>query len=711
MNRRTIVGTICTGLLFLTLLTPTWPLDQTKQAQELEKRLQSATGKEKVDLLNEWGELSLTTDLQRAQTCATTASSLAEQLNYQKGKGYSTLLLAQVFQEQQKTMLAIDYAQRAYFCFNQAEDSVGKFLARYHLGRSYLKNNDYDKTLTCLLDVIQQERHFPRYPEQYILSFIKLAITHRRLGNPQKAMDFIKQGLLWAEKAKDPVNIARLYNQAGIIAKEKKDFTTALDLYQKALQFYSQAHYNLGVATEDLNIGNILAELHQYAPAVQHLTQALAAFQSLHDQINSINTLICLGKIYTEKKQLETANSYYQQALVMSNEIGEYDRQNVYWSYAHFSYQSGHYREAYDALQTFLELQNKLFSREKDKQINNLQEYYDSKRREQRIELLERDRRIAKISRNSLLFLLASVLLVLGLVIKRYFYLFTFWKKQKYIGQYRIQELIGQGGMGIVYKGHPLKDKNTTVAIKVLRDELSQMQQHIQRFKREGMIIDRLNHPHILKIHERGEQANRLYIIMEYLQGKTLDQMLSDSPSPAIATCSIIMIQICDALEQIHDRGIVHCDLKAQNIMVCPTSENPYYIKLLDFGLAKISHHSRLTTIGMIMGTLSHIPPENFQNISASPASDIYSLGIVFYQLLTGCVPYQEDSVSTLVEKILHDTPSQANELRPDIPEALNTLLLKMLAKDPQARPSAADVKSCLLLQTQTNRDQLHSKS
>ncbi|MCP5106070.1 MAG: serine/threonine protein kinase, partial [bacterium] len=268
--------------------------------------------------------------------------------------------------------------------------------------------------------------------------------------------------------------------------------------------------------------------------------------------------------------------------------------------------------------------------------------------------------------------------------------------KQKYIGQYKIVEKIGSGGMGTVYYAHNIRDKTQIAAVKVLKEELTEDEMNRRRFKYEGTIIDKLAHPNIVKIYERGEYKEKLYIAMEYLRGKTLARKIREDGIIDINEALHIMTGIADALVFIHDQGVVHRDLKPANIMLIEKEGEPLSVKLLDFGLALMNSQTRLTQSGFLVGTVNYISPEQIIENRYSSAGDVYALGIIFYEMVVGEQVFPGNSITVVMEKILDTEPPEPSRIRPDIPVALERLIMQMLSKDPDRRPSAGDVLAAL---------------
>ncbi len=281
--------------------------------------------------------------------------------------------------------------------------------------------------------------------------------------------------------------------------------------------------------------------------------------------------------------------------------------------------------------------------------------------------------------------------LVIGFI-SRHLTLIAFWKKKKYIASYEIDEQIGVGGMGIIYKVHSLMDKNKTYALKVMREEYMLDEVQKKRFKNESLLIDRIEHPNIVKIYERGEDNEKLYILMELLEGQTLAERYRDGLYPSIYQCVHIMRQAADILVALFREDVIHRDLKPENIMLVKQNGDPDFVKLLDFGIARVQTFTHLTETGHVVGTLPYMPPEVISEGILSPVVDIYSLGVIGYEMLTRRKPFINESAVEILKQIINDEAVKPIEINPLTPPLLNDLILKMLSKDPDDRPDAPRV-------------------
>jgi serine/threonine protein kinase len=253
------------------------------------------------------------------------------------------------------------------------------------------------------------------------------------------------------------------------------------------------------------------------------------------------------------------------------------------------------------------------------------------------------------------------------------------------ISRYELFEEIGRGNMGVVYRARdPLVDR--TVAIKAIRlgfslDEANR-RLFLERFQREAQIAGKLSHPHIIAIHDFGA-GDEPYIVMEYFPGTSLSVLAERGPLP-LEDVELIMRQLASALAYAHERGVIHRDIKPANVLY----QNGR-IKLLDFGIAKLEA-SELTATGEFLGTPSYMAPERFSGRVAGGRSDLFSMGVVIYLLLTGRKPFEGANVSQTIYRVLHEEPAAPSSLRTGIPPGWDRILSKLLAKAPEARYATA---------------------
>jgi eukaryotic-like serine/threonine-protein kinase len=252
-------------------------------------------------------------------------------------------------------------------------------------------------------------------------------------------------------------------------------------------------------------------------------------------------------------------------------------------------------------------------------------------------------------------------------------------------GRYRIERKLGAGGMADVYLAED-QELGRGVAIKILNGRHANDGQFIERFRREAKNAAALNHPNIVSIYDRGEAEDTYYIAMEFLDGRTLKELIVGHGQAPVRVAVEYARQILSALRFAHRHGIVHRDIKPHNVLV----DREGRVKVTDFGIARAGT-SQMTETGSIVGTAQYLSPEQARGGEVDQRSDLYSLGVVLYELLTGKTPFEGDTPVEIAMKHLSNTPQAPSELRPDIPPELDMVVLRALAKDPDERYQSAD--------------------
>lgn len=254
-------------------------------------------------------------------------------------------------------------------------------------------------------------------------------------------------------------------------------------------------------------------------------------------------------------------------------------------------------------------------------------------------------------------------------------------KGSKINDRYAIIRTIGEGGMANVYLAYDtILDRN--VAVKVLRGDLANDEKFVRRFQREALSASSLNHPNIVEMYDVGEDDGQYYIVMEYVEGKTLKQLLKRRGSLTITEVIDIMSQLTDGMAHAHDSYIIHRDIKPQNIMILENG----LIKITDFGIAMALNSTQLTQTNSVMGSVHYLPPEQANGKGSTIRSDIYSMGILMYELLTGGVPYKGDNAVEIALKHLKEPLPSIRKKLPELPQSIENIILKATAKNPQNR-------------------------
>ncbi|MDE5564675.1 MAG: protein kinase, partial [Oscillospiraceae bacterium] len=259
---------------------------------------------------------------------------------------------------------------------------------------------------------------------------------------------------------------------------------------------------------------------------------------------------------------------------------------------------------------------------------------------------------------------------------------------KKLDGRYEITELIGVGGMADVYKATDVVD-NKLVAVKILKKEFVENEEYLRRFRNESKAIATLSHPNIVKVYDVGFSDTLQFIVMEYIDGITLKEYIDSEQVLTWKDSVHFVIQILRALQHAHDRGIVHRDIKPQNIMLFTDGT----IKVMDFGIAKFAREDERTGGDQAIGTVHYISPEQARGDETDEKSDIYSVGVMLYEMLTGQKPFDTDNPISVAVMHMQNTPERPRAINPDIPAGLEEIILRAMEKDAENRyQTAADM-------------------
>jgi serine/threonine protein kinase len=268
-------------------------------------------------------------------------------------------------------------------------------------------------------------------------------------------------------------------------------------------------------------------------------------------------------------------------------------------------------------------------------------------------------------------------------------------------GRYRIERTLGNGGMAVVYLARD-EELHRRVAIKVLLEHLAGDDNFRARFLQESRLAGRLSHPNVVQVYDAGETEGSPYIVMEYVPGDTVAQRGKLSHAEAVP----LALQACAGLQHAHGAGLVHRDVKPANLLV----REDDVLKVADFGIARAAEQTRLTQHGTVLGTAAYLSPEQAAGEEVTTASDIYSLGAVVYELLTGRAPYEFESLAELAAQQAGGVITPLRDLEPSVPEPIEAAVMHALAREPRFRPaSAADFAHELAAASQLPAEPLHT--
>src|SRR5947209_3666965 len=261
------------------------------------------------------------------------------------------------------------------------------------------------------------------------------------------------------------------------------------------------------------------------------------------------------------------------------------------------------------------------------------------------------------------------------------------------VGNYKIEQKLGEGGMGAVFRGVDMMLERE-VAIKFLRPELSAQPQVVERFRSEAVTLAKLNHPNIATLFNFMRQGDSFFMVLEFVRGATLDNVIQQRGALPSEQAIPLFCQVLDGIQHAHDFGIIHRDIKPANMMLTDKGT----LKVLDFGIARILGTARMTRQGNIIGTIEYMSPEQVRGFETDARSDIYSLGMLLYELLTARCPFDMQNEFELMKAQIEQYPVPPRQLNPAIPEAVEQAIWKSIQKDPAQRfQSASEFRTFLL--------------
>jgi eukaryotic-like serine/threonine-protein kinase len=258
--------------------------------------------------------------------------------------------------------------------------------------------------------------------------------------------------------------------------------------------------------------------------------------------------------------------------------------------------------------------------------------------------------------------------------------------------RYELGDRLGSGGMSNVYRATD-RILERTVAVKILAEHLSDDERFVARFRREALAVAKLIHPNIVQVYDTGVDQERHFIVMEYVEGRSGAQILQRDGHLSAKTSVEIGVQSCAGLEYAHRHGIIHRDVKPGNLMIVggPGGDgHDMSVKLTDFGIARAAEQTRITQVGSVVGTAAYLAPEQVRGEEAGPGTDVYALGVVLYQFLTGRLPYEGASLAELAVRQQNERPLAPRTYNEDVPETLSIAVLRALEGEPARRYASA---------------------
>ncbi len=259
--------------------------------------------------------------------------------------------------------------------------------------------------------------------------------------------------------------------------------------------------------------------------------------------------------------------------------------------------------------------------------------------------------------------------------------------------KYRLESVLGEGGMAVVYRATQL-NIDRTVVLKVMQWQLRGNERAIKRFEQEAKFTAKVNHPNVVSVFDVGFlHGGQPYLVMEYINGESLRDRLEREGMLSLSTAAVILTQVCHGLQEAHKVGLIHRDLKPENILLQQNSDRPDWIKIVDFGIAHlVEGYQHLTRTGNITGTIAYMAPEQLRNVPVDTRADLYGLGILLFEALTGLIPFDGDSTESILLKQLMEPAPPPSQWRPEISPGslLDKIVLKALEKDPEKRYQTA---------------------
>lgn len=639
-------------------------------------------------------------DVDQAVEYYTRSMAVEEQLDNPRGMARTLGNIANVYLDQSRYEEALETNFRVLEIDREIDDQALIASTLNNIGTIYFEQGRYQEALSFQLQALEIHEaagdNLGAAGNYYNIANIKAD-----LGQDDEALEMYEKALAAAEEIGDLVFFGSAHSGIGNLLTGRSDHRAALGHYKIALEAYEKAGHRSGIADAFDNLGICERAFGNLEQALAYHRDSLKIREAIGGRRAIANTCNNIGRLLTELGRLGEAEPFLKRGLEIATEIEAREIiRDATWHLSRLEKARGNYKNALAFLEDHEKVKDQLLNEFTRDAIARAEAQFESQKRDQEIILLHKENEIHRLeaSRARLrtnLLLTALVLASGGLLwlFRRYRNLFSFWKRRSFVGHYKIIDQIAGGGMGVVYRAESIVGDSGPIALKVIREEYAADEIVRKRFLHEAAIIDQLNHPHIVTVLERGEHQGKLFMAMELLDGPSLAEMIHGDPAGlSLADCLHIMRQLIDVVSVIHLKGVLHRDLKPENVVLIERDGDARFVKLLDFGLARTQSLTRLTQSGMFVGTLGYLAPELITEQNWSTATDIYALGVVFYELLTRKPVFPGETPVVIIKQILEGSPVPPRDYLPDISPWLNDLILAMMAKDPGARPDGSAI-------------------